>query len=47
VNQDGLVDSSDMITVDNESAAFTTGYLPEDINGDGLIDSSDMIYLDN
>ncbi len=47
VNQDGLIDSGDMIPLDNLSAAFGTGYLPEDVNGDGLIDSGDMIVVDN
>jgi hypothetical protein len=47
VNQDGIVDSGDMLLVDNASLLFSTGYLPEDCNGDGIIDSSDMIILDN
>jgi len=47
VNQDGLIDSSDMIPVDNDSRIFNTGYLDTDVNGDGLVDSSDMIILDN
>jgi len=47
VNQDGIVDSGDMIPVDNGSAIFATGYIPTDINGDGLIDSGDMILLGN
>jgi PKD repeat protein len=47
VNQDGIVDSGDMIPVDNLSSTFDTGYVPEDANGDGLIDSGDMIMLDN
>jgi hypothetical protein len=47
VNQDDIVDSGDMIPVDNLSSAFTTGYLPEDANGDGLVDSGDMILIDN
>jgi PKD repeat protein len=47
VNQDGIVDSGDMIPVDNASGYFMTGYIPEDTNGDGLIDSGDMIQLDN
>jgi len=47
VNQDGIVDSGDMIPVDNLSSTFGTGYIPEDANGDGLIDSGDMIMLDN
>jgi hypothetical protein len=47
VNQDGLIDSGDMIPVDNDAANFITGYLQTDVNGDGLIDSGDMILLDN
>ena len=47
VNQDGIVDSGDMIPVDNGSGSFMTGYVSEDTNGDGLIDSGDMILLDN
>lgn len=46
-NQDGLVDSSDMIATDNDVTAFATGYLVTDVNGDGLVDSSDMILIDN
>jgi hypothetical protein len=47
VNQDGIVDSGDMIPVDNLASNFGTGYLSEDANGDGLIDSGDMIMVDN
>ena len=47
VNQDDIVDSGDMIPIDNLSALFTYGYLPEDANGDGIIDSGDMIIVDN
>jgi hypothetical protein len=47
VSQDGLIDSGDMIPVDNAVNFFVTGYIPEDANGDGLVDSSDMIIVDN
>ena len=47
VNQDGIVDAGDMLPLDNLSAAFATGYLPEDANGDGIIDAGDMIVVDN
>jgi hypothetical protein len=47
VNQDGIVDSGDMIPVDNSASGFGTGYIPEDANGDGLVDSGDMILIDN
>ncbi|MBK7213136.1 MAG: hypothetical protein IPH88_07550 [Bacteroidales bacterium] len=46
-DQDGLVDSSDMLIVDNDANAFVSGYLLSDLNGDGLTDASDMILLDN
>jgi hypothetical protein len=46
-NADGAVDGLDMIDVDNQVAAFATGYLSEDINGDGSVDALDMILLDN
>jgi len=47
VNLDGLIDSGDMIDVDNDVADFSSGYLPTDVNGDGLVDSTDMILVDN
>ncbi|MBK7213155.1 MAG: hypothetical protein IPH88_07660 [Bacteroidales bacterium] len=47
VNQDGIIDSGDMIPVENQSNNFATGYISEDTNGDGLIDSSDMIIVEN
>jgi len=46
-NQDGLVDSTDMILIDNDASDFQTGYLVTDLNGDGLVDSSDMVVVDN
>ncbi|MBK7213556.1 MAG: hypothetical protein IPH88_09745 [Bacteroidales bacterium] len=46
-NQDGLVDSSDLNDCDNESTAFTAGYVVTDVNGDGLVDSSDLNIIDN
>lgn len=47
VNQDGIVDASDMSLVDNAVTLFMTGYIEQDINGDGLIDGSDMALTDN
>ena len=47
VSQDGLLDASDLIQVDNDAAMFAMGYLTNDANGDGLIDLSDMIIVDN
>jgi hypothetical protein len=47
VSQDGIVDSGDMIGIDNDASGFVTGYVPNDANGDGLVDSGDMILVDN
>ena len=46
-NLDGIIDGGDMSAVDNLSAAFSSGYLQEDINGDGLVDGTDMSIVDN
>lgn len=46
INQDGVVDASDFIAVDNASAQFLTGYVPEDVNGDGIVNLFDMIILE-
>jgi photosystem II stability/assembly factor-like uncharacterized protein len=47
VNQDGIIDSGDMIPVENDAATASSGYLYNDCNGDGLIDSSDMVIIEN
>ena len=47
VNQDGIVDGSDMLFVKNDSKIASTGYLFDDCNGDGLIDGSDMMIVKN
>jgi hypothetical protein len=47
VDQDGFVGVSDMGNVDNSSAIFGSGYLPEDVDGDGFVGVSDMGIVDN
>jgi hypothetical protein len=47
VDQDGFVGVSDMANVDNQSALFGSGYLPEDIDGDGFVGVADMAIIDN
>jgi peptidoglycan/xylan/chitin deacetylase (PgdA/CDA1 family)/predicted 3-demethylubiquinone-9 3-methyltransferase (glyoxalase superfamily) len=47
VNQDGLVDLTDLIAIDNDNANYVTGFALTDINGDGLVDLSDLILADN
>jgi hypothetical protein len=46
-NGDGLIDSGDIMTVDNMASSYVSGYLPEDSNGDGIIDSGDLTIIDN
>jgi len=45
VNQDGIVDSGDMVVVDNDAANFITGYFANDVNGDGNINAADLQLL--
>jgi hypothetical protein len=47
INQDGVVDAADLVSVDNASAAFSTGYINTDVNGDGLVNSSDIVIAGN
>lgn len=47
VNQDGSVDTGDMTPVDNDAAAYSSGYLATDVNGDGIADTGDMTIVDN
>ena len=46
VNQDGVVDLSDLSLVDTDNLNFQTGYRATDINGDLLIDLSDLQIVD-
>ena len=47
VNQDGVVDGTDGVLIDNDAALFNTGYLATDLNGDDVIDGSDALIADN
>jgi hypothetical protein len=47
VNQDGIVDGSDMSFIQNDTNLASSGYLYDDCNGDGLIDGSDMSIAQN
>lgn len=47
VNQDGVIDASDISLIDNDASNFESGYLPTDINGDSIIDGADMAIADN
>jgi hypothetical protein len=47
VNQDGIVDSGDMVTVDNDASNFSTGYIANDVNGSGTVNNSDITIVEN
>ncbi|MBK7029754.1 MAG: hypothetical protein IPH45_11285 [Bacteroidales bacterium] len=47
IDQDGQIDSEDMILMNTDAENFISGYVVSDLNGDGLIDAGDMILLDN
>ena len=46
VNQDGLVDLSDVSLTDIDNLNFATGYTATDVNGDNLVDLSDLSIVD-
>jgi len=46
VNQDGVVDISDVGTVDTDNLNFVSGYTVTDLNGDNLVDISDVSLAD-
>ncbi len=46
INQDGLIDGSDVSGIETSNNNFDSGYLITDINGDGLIDGSDMSIVE-
>jgi hypothetical protein len=47
VNQDGFVDFSDLVAVDNDQYNFVMGYVATDLNGDDFVDFSDLVMCEN
>lgn len=47
VDQNYVVDLSDLTRIGNDVDQFATGYIATDMNGDGIVDSSDLIHADN
>jgi hypothetical protein len=47
INQDGYVDSNDILVIESESSAFISGYLNSDVNGDGITEANDLSNADN
>ncbi len=47
VNQDGIIDASDVSDVDNDAYAGLSGLYNTDLNGDYFVDASDLGLVDN
>ncbi|MEZ4821547.1 MAG: hypothetical protein R2942_03685 [Ignavibacteria bacterium] len=46
-NQDGFVNLTDVISVNNGSSNFSSGYVLTDMNGDLLTDLTDVVITNN
>jgi len=47
VNQDGIVDGSDLSLIDNDAFNSVTGHVPTDLNCDEIVDGADLSFADN
>lgn len=47
VNQDGIIDASDLSSVDNDVFNSVSGYINTDVNGDNFVDATDLSITDN
>jgi len=47
VDQDGIVDASDLSEVENDAFNSVTGYVRTDVTGDDFVDGSDLSIVDN
>jgi PKD repeat protein len=46
VNQDGHINTSDMVNIETAAGIFTNGYYAQDINGDAIVDFHDMVPVE-
>lgn len=46
VNQDGVVDITDLVDMDSDIINGVIGYVVYDLNGDGIVDLSDLVVID-
>ena len=47
VNNDGTVDLSDVLKINNDAGVFTSGYVVSDLTGNSIIDLSDVVLAQN
>lgn len=48
VDQDGFIDGSDFLIIDNDASSFRSGrFIPSDLDGNNFVDGLDMLIGDN
>jgi len=47
VDQDQVIDGSDLLRIDNDAFIFVSGYVVTDLNGDRIVDGSDLSIAEN
>ena len=47
VNQNGIIDASDVSAVDNDAFNSVSGYVQADVNGNNFVDATDLSIVDN
>jgi len=47
VNQDGIIDASDVSSVENDAAISLKGYVTSDLTGDDFVDAGDVSIVEN
>lgn len=47
INQDGIIDASDVSETDNNAYNSASGYIRSDITGDNFVDAEDLSIVDN
>ncbi len=47
VNQDGIIDITDMMDIDNDVYNYASGYRITDVSGDGFVDLTDAVIAGN
>lgn len=47
VNQDGLIDATDVMAISNDAGNYVTGDVPTDVTGDNYVDGTDFVITNN
>lgn len=46
INQDGIIDATDLSGIENDAMNSLTGYVTTDLNGDDIVDATDISIVD-